>query len=284
MLLAAALLAAALPGAAHGAPPGASEADALVARLNAFRTQPQRCDGQPRAAAPALRVEPAISAEASRVPAQGRAALQRAGYLPGRIEVLQIGGVRSAGAVADLLQRKHCATLMNAVLRDVGLARSGTQWTLVFAQPALDPALGDWRTAGQRVLALVNEARRSARRCGADAYPAAPPVTWNDALAAAALAHSRDMARSQRFAHQGSDGSEVGARVTRQGYTWQAVGENIAAGPGSAQQVVNGWIGSPGHCANLMSAEFTQMGAAFVIAPEAPLAIYWTQVFATPRR
>lgn len=253
-------------------------------RLNALRSEPRACGAQPRAAAPALRLDPALSRAADRAATQGRTAVQDAGYLPGRIEVLTLSGPRAASQVAALVRERHCDTLMNGALRDLGVQRSGSRWTLVFAQPALDPALGDWRAAGQRVLALVNEARRSARRCGADSYPAAAPVTWSDPLAAAALAHSRDMARTQQFDHRGSDGSDVGQRVQRQGYAWQAVGENIAAGPGSAQQVVAGWIASPGHCANLMSAEFTQMGAAFVIAPDAPLAIYWTQVFATPRR
>jgi uncharacterized protein YkwD len=253
-------------------------------RLNALRGEPRTCGAQPRAAAPALRLDPALSRAADRAASQGRQAVQDAGYLPGRIEVLTLSGPRAASQVASLVRERHCDTLMNGALRDLGVQRSGSRWTLVFAQPALDPALGDWRAAGQRVLALVNEARRSARRCGADHYPAAPPVAWSDALAAAALVHSRDMARTQHFDHRGSDGSEVAQRVQQQGYAWQAVGENIAAGPGSAPQVVAGWLASPGHCANLMSAEFTQMGAAYVLAPEAPLAIYWTQVFATPRR
>lgn len=282
--LATALAAWLLPLSAPPATAQTDDATDLRDRLNALRGEPRTCGTQPRAAAPALRLDPALSRAADRAASQGRQAVQDAGYLPGRIEVLTLSGPRAASQVASLVSERHCDTLMNGALRDLGVQRRGSRWTLVFAQPALDPALGDWRAAGKRVLALVNEARRTARACGADRYPAAPPVAWSDALAAAALAHSRDMARTQHFDHRGSDGSEVAQRVQRQGYAWQAVGENIAAGPGSAQQVVAGWLASPGHCANLMSAEFTQMGAAYVLAPDAALAIYWTQVFATPRR
>ena len=260
----------------------ASDLDALVAELNAVRTQPQRCAGQARAAAPPLQAQRTVAAAAQPDSAAVWAALRRSGYLAARIEVMQISGVNSVAALAALIEQKHCSALMDAELRDLGVARSGSRWTVVFAAPGLDPALGDWRAAGQRVLALVNEARRSPRRCGDERFAAAAPVAWNDALGAAALAHSRDMARSQQFDHRGSDGSDVAQRVQRQGYAWRAVGENIAAGPGSAQQVVAGWLKSPGHCANLMSAEFTQMGAAHVIAPDTPLGIYWTQVFAAP--
>lgn len=270
------------PAAAVSQSPAAAEAE-LLGALNAVRAQPRSCDDRDMPAAPALQWQPAIARAAEQVPSQGRPALQREGYAPGRIELLIITGARTVGQVLESVQQQHCATLMNAELRDLGVARSGNRWTLVFTQPGLDPALGDWRQAGRRVLALVNDARRSARLCGKDRYEPAAPLAWNDALAAAAHAHATDMARTQQFEHRGSDGSAVGQRVSRQNYAWQAVGENIAAGAGSAQQVVAGWLKSPGHCANLMSADYTQMGAAYVLAPDAPLNIYWAQVFGTPR-
>ncbi len=45
---------------------------------------------------------------------------------------------------------------------------------------------------------------------------------------------------------------------------------------------MQGWIDSPGHCANLMSPTFTEMGIAFVVERKSEPGIYWTQVFATP--
>jgi len=67
------------------------------------------------------------------------------------------------------------------------------------------------------------------------------------------------------------------------GYRWQQIGENIAAGQGSAEQVVAGWLASPGHCANIMNPGFTEMGAAYATSEGGAAGSYWTQVFGTPR-
>ena len=67
--------------------------------------------------------------------------------------------------------------------------------------------------------------------------------------------------------------------ASRQGYRWRVIGENIAAGLGSPQQVVAGWLASPAHCANILSPDFTEMSAAYAINDEAAMEIYWTQVF-----
>jgi uncharacterized protein YkwD len=92
--------------------------------------------------------------------------------------------------------------------------------------------------------------------------PAAPPLAWNPALAGAALAHSRDMARQRYLAHHGKDGSTPASRVTATGYTWRLVGENIASGQPTPEDAVAGWLDSPGHCVNLMDPRFTETGAA----------------------
>jgi uncharacterized protein YkwD len=120
--------------------------------------------------------------------------------------------------------------------------------------------------------------------CGEREFGAAAPLVWDDALGAAALAHSRDMAARRHFAHQGSDGSEVATRATRAGYSWKLIGENIAAGQPTAQEAVDGWIESPGHCANLMNPAFTGMGAGYAISrAKMPGFVYWTQVFGARR-
>ncbi|MGO1693891.1 MAG: CAP domain-containing protein [Marinobacter sp.] len=56
-----------------------------------------------------------------------------------------------------------------------------------------------------------------------------------------------------------------------------------AAGQNSVDQVVDGWLSSPGHCANIMRVEFTEMGAARIEAPGSKYSPVWTQVFARPR-
>ncbi len=64
------------------------------------------------------------------------------------------------------------------------------------------------------------------------------------------------MKTNNYFSHTGLNGSTAGQRITAAGYTWSAYGENIANGYSSEQAVINGWLGSEGHCKNIMSAEF----------------------------
>jgi uncharacterized protein YkwD len=61
------------------------------------------------------------------------------------------------------------------------------------------------------------------------------------------------------------------------------VGENLASGVMTAEEVVNGWLHSPHHCANLMTGRFTEMGIAFAINPRTDSGVYWTQTFGTTR-
>ena len=118
--------------------------------------------------------------------------------------------------------------------------------------------------------------------CGERRFGPAPRLEWHEKLAAAALAHSRDMATHNYFSHYAKDGSTVGDRAARAGYTWSRIGENIATGQGSPEQVVAGWLNSPHHCANIMEPDFRQMGAAYFVNPVSDTVIYWTQVFGTP--
>ncbi len=135
----------------------------------------------------------------------------------------------------------------------------------------------------QAMLERVNEARSQPRQCGDEDFDAAEPLTWNCTLEASARAHSEDMAELEFFSHTGPGGLQIGERVKNRGYEWLAVGENIAAGQSSVDDVVDGWLSSPGHCANIMSAEFTEMGAARIEAPGSEYSPFWTQVFARPR-
>lgn len=123
------------------------------------------------------------------------------------------------------------------------------------------------------LLNAVNELRAAGCRCGNQNMPPVDPVDWNTQIAAAALEHSEDMERNQHFDHTGTDGSEAGDRLTRNGYQWQTYGENIALGYPSANTVFQGWKDSAGHCKNMMNANFKEMGAARV-------GDYWTQDFA----
>lgn len=90
-------------------------------------------------------------------------------------------------------------------------------------------------------------------------------------------------AAQRYFRHEARDGSVAGDRALLAGYRWRRIGENIAAGQENPEQVVAGWLGSPGHCANIMDPGFADMGAAYAINPASRRgSIFWTQVFARP--
>lgn len=135
------------------------------------------------------------------------------------------------------------------------------------------------------MLAAVNARRRAGASCGAEgSFPPAPDLAWNAALTQAAAGHSDDMVSHNFFSHTGSDGSTLGSRATAAGYVWSGVGENIAAGQASVAEVVDGWMKSDGHCANLMNAAYRDIGAACVAGNAGTTyRTYWTQDFGTPR-
>ncbi|PFG54095.1 uncharacterized protein YkwD [Marinobacter sp. LV10R520-4] len=176
---------------------------------------------------------------------------------------------------------------------------SGSRYVMTFLCPRLSSALtllifmgfSGFLVAGdcemdetdRSLLNSVNEARSQPRQCGNEDFNAVDPLSWSCKLEEAARGHSEDMAELEFFSHTGSEGSQIGERVSERHYQWSAVGENIAAGQNSVDEVVDGWLSSPGHCANIMHAEFTEMGAARIEAPGSQYSPFWTQVFARPR-
>jgi uncharacterized protein YkwD len=135
------------------------------------------------------------------------------------------------------------------------------------------------------MLALVNQHRTSGAHCGSrGSFPPVTALRWNDALTQAALVHSDDMVAHSFFSHTGSDGSSAGQRITAAGYVWRTWGENIAAGQSSVSSVVAAWMNSDGHCANLMNANFRDIGVACVAGSSGnPYRTYWTQKFGAQR-
>jgi uncharacterized protein YkwD len=133
-------------------------------------------------------------------------------------------------------------------------------------------------------LARINQWRASGADCGAEGkFGPAPAVAWNDALTQAALGHSQDMVTNNFFSHTGT-GSTLATRVSATGYAWRSVGENIAAGQTGIVQVVDGWIASEGHCANLLNPAFTELGLACVSGSNGnAYPTYWTLDLAQPR-
>jgi uncharacterized protein YkwD len=202
--------------------------------------------------------------------------VKSAGYAATQAAVLEGSG--STAGIARALEREGCKDIANPLYREIGYAlRDGKAW-IVLAAPLTPPATGESQAVGARVLALVNEARSGGRRCGWTRFDAAPPLALSAALGDAALAHARDMAARGSMGHTGSDGSSVADRATRAGYRWRTIGENVATGQATADEVVAGWLASPRHCANVMSADFAEMGVAFA-AGKAGAGVFWAQVF-----
>lgn len=124
------------------------------------------------------------------------------------------------------------------------------------------------------MLQLVNEVRKKGCQCGDTYYYPVPAVSWNSQLESAAYSHSKDMYENDYFSHKAPDGSNGGVRIDRAGYNWMAFGENIASGYTNERSVIEGWLKSPGHCKNIMSRNYTEVGVA-------RYGNYWTQEFAT---
>jgi uncharacterized protein YkwD len=135
----------------------------------------------------------------------------------------------------------------------------------------------------KKIVNLVNHARSQRRRCGSRNCPGVRGVKWNPRLTAAALNHSKDMARNNFFSHSGTNHSTVAVRVDSAGYAWRSVGENIYAGKQTTDEVVAGWLTSAGHCRNIMSSRFTEIGAACISNPDSEYGTYWTLVLAAPQ-
>ncbi len=261
----------------------ATPAERLLGLINAYRADPRSCAGVPDEPLPPLAPDQTLAQLNLDDGVSLQKAMREAGYQASRAQLLKISGPSQAEEAMRFAAQHHCSVLLSQRYTVAGVSQRGREWHVVLAQPLLDAGLGDWREAGQQVLKRVNAVRARARSCGNQHYRPAPALRWNARLGAAALAHSRDMAKYDYFGHAGRDGSTAPARATDAGYTWRSIGENVAAGQGSVNQVVDGWLSSPGHCANIMSDKFTDMGAAYATHPNSKASIYWTQVFGMAR-
>lgn len=125
-------------------------------------------------------------------------------------------------------------------------------------------------------LIATNKARSNGRKCGEKYFPAVPALSLNRNLNSAAHMHSIDMYENQFLEHVSSNGDTLVERMQDARYSWRAVAENIAHNQKNISQVIQDWLSSPGHCSNMMSADYTQTGVAQVNK-------YWAQVYAAPK-
>jgi len=147
--------------------------------------------------------------------------------------------------------------------------------------PSSTPGPGDFETT---MLGLVNDARAEGRDCGDEFFPAAPPLNWDDRVAAAAQGHSKDMADNQHFSHEGTDGSDAGDRLMNEGYDPSAWGETILVGIENMSKVVDSFLNSPEHCSIIMDPTYEDVGAGSARGNyKGNSTLYWTIDFATER-
>lgn len=261
-------------------PAMASETSQLAELINTYRSQSQNCAGQVSLELPPLAVDPRLILPSNSF-GDLQQALSRAAYPLVNVQAISLSGPRDAQAAMKAVQESFCKVVLDPQFVDIGISRDQREWRIVLARPLLTARLGDWQVEGQKVLDLINTARTQPRQCGTQAFAAAAALTWNATLATAAQSHSRDMANNNYLDHKDRNGGTPGDRAELAGFIGQQIGENIAAGQDTPNKVVEGWLASPGHCANLMNAQFRELGAAYAVDPKSDAAIYWTAVFGT---
>lgn len=215
-------------------------------------------------------------------------AAAHSGYAARATAAVHVRGPDSA--TLQLLRQSDCRALSDQALHDIGAYRRGLDTWVVLASAQAVPARAAAPArsavpagAPARALQLVNDVRSRGARCGARSFGPAPPLKLSGTLAGVAFGHAADMAAHDYFEHEDLSGRSPAQRVRAVGYPEKLVGENIAYGPQSAEEVVQGWLDSPGHCENIMDTRFTEMGIAYAAGHGSRRDLYWVQLLAVPR-
>jgi uncharacterized protein YkwD len=217
-------------------------------------------------------------AATSRSPA---AAAVRSGYEAQTAAGLHFSGPESS--TIQLLRRSACRTVTDRSLQDIGIYRRGLETWLVLASAYAVPDRSHTPALAAQALQLVNEVRARGTRCGNRSFGAAPPMRLSGTLEGVASEHAYDMAERNYFDHVDPAGRSPADRVRAVGYREKLVGENIAYGPQSVDEVVKGWLDSPGHCENIMDPRFVEMGVAYAAGQASKRGLFWVQLLAAPR-
>ena len=136
-------------------------------------------------------------------------------------------------------------------------------------------ALGDLAQARAAMLARVNAERAKAGR---------PALRLDPRLSAAAQAHAEDMMVHSYYNHASPEGQMPLDRVRKAGYAPHIVAENIARGPFTVDEVMDDWMLSREHRANLLHPAFRDFGAGIVVGRNSAVGftVIWVQDFAAP--
>ena len=125
--------------------------------------------------------------------------------------------------------------------------------------------------------ALVEATNEVRKRAGV------PALRPDERLMHAAQLQAEQMAAAGAMAHtlKGARYPTLESRLAAAGYPWQRAGENLAFGPHTPAVVVDNWMRSPGHRANIVKPEFTELGTGYVVDQNGRP--YYVQVFGRPR-
>jgi uncharacterized protein YkwD len=124
----------------------------------------------------------------------------------------------------------------------------------------------DLQAYAEEVLRLTNAERRAA---------GLPDFGTSGALSAAAFTRAREI--TEYFSHDRPDGRSCFTSYDEENISYRAAGENIAYGQSTPQEVVSGWMDSPGHRSNILSSDFSQLGVGVELSEDG--ALYWSQNF-----
>ena len=136
------------------------------------------------------------------------------------------------------------------------------------------PVQGSSRvSAGIQSSSAAGEVVRLTNSAGSQIGYAA--LVEDGALSEAAAVRAREIARS--FSHTRPSGASFSSALSESGVSYLRAGENIASGQKSASEVVNAWMNSPGHRANILNSSYSRIGSASVNIDGT---LYWVQLFA----
>ncbi|HEY4575725.1 MAG TPA: CAP domain-containing protein [Thermoanaerobaculia bacterium] len=257
-----------------------------------------------RVGAPPLRLSPeltrAAQAHADEIAARGslklragsteamRERLKRAGYQAHAwTESLTSGSGDPQAVLREVRQGdpESWRRLLAPESRDlgVGIDRVGSAplYALLVAEPSADwfargtAGLRDLGRVRAAILAAVDAERKKA---------GVPPLRANDRLDQAAQRHAQDMLARHYFAHESPEGETVRERARAAGYDWRAIGENIAEGQLSVDEVMSTWMHSPPHRKNILDPDYRELGVGLALGRSGnEWQVEWVQTFGTRR-
>ena len=213
------------------------------------------------------------------------ARLQQAGY---EFHEWTESVTSSTGSLAEVIRQWKSQnngtwdSLMDGNYRDLGIGlarlRGVPLYTFLFAVPQKEfflkatASLRNVDAARTEMLEEVNAVRRKA---------GARPLKLEGHLQKAAQEHAEDMLERGYFAHESPSGTTVRERSTAAGYDWKTIGENIAEGQLTVDEVMRTWMNSPNHRKNILDPRFTELGVGLVTnrGKDGKYRVVWVQSF-----